>query len=233
MDQREDMCALVQQLARDTFLQDDGDLKSDHHNKNNNHHNNNLTEKTTLIVPDTTQGPGKDLVTRVSALVGKVHPTTGVFWITSPPSSLSPSSSSSSRFNAIETHSPWLRLHNLRYRDIITDQSHQQRLNEPHPAEAIDERFDLIVMIRFLQRSLFAPLVHHWLRPGGFLILSTFVSDTDLPHYTKPGPTHRLQSKTEAREIFEFLGLKVVMEEISLIEDGTRPVATVMAQKPI
>ncbi|KAF9937155.1 hypothetical protein BGZ67_001602 [Mortierella alpina] len=88
-------------------------------------------------------------------------------------------------------------------------------------------------MIRFLQRPLLEPLVQHWLRPGGFVLLSTFVSDVDLPHYSKPGPAHRLQSKTEARDIFERLGLEIVLDEVSLIEDGTRSVATVVAQLPL
>ncbi|KAF9947883.1 hypothetical protein BGZ72_010179, partial [Mortierella alpina] len=50
--------------------------------------------------------------------------------------------------------------------------------------------------------------------------------------YSKPGPVHRLQSRTEAREIFERLDLDVVLDEVSLIEDGSRSTATVVAQMP-
>ncbi|KAG0231296.1 hypothetical protein BGX31_005564 [Mortierella sp. GBA43] len=200
LDQREDMCALVQQLARDTFLCDDSDDKIG--NDTNGSH------------------PGRALASRVSTITGKIDPTTGVLWV-----------SSSSTSGPMESRQQPLRLKNVRYRDEAMDEAHQQLLNQPTDSTTPDERFDLVVMIRFLQRPLFAPLVHHWLRPGGFIVLSTFVSDHDLPQYSKPGPAHRLQSKTEARDIFEGLGLKVVMDEISLIEDGTRPVATVVAQK--
>ncbi|KAF9946235.1 hypothetical protein BGZ72_000514, partial [Mortierella alpina] len=79
---------------------------------------------------------------------------------------------------------------------------------------------------------LLKPLVQHWLRPGGFVLLSIFFSDVDPPQYSKPDPAHRLQFKTEAREIFERLGLDVVLNEVSLIEDGSRSVATVVAQMP-
>ncbi|KAF9572894.1 hypothetical protein BGW38_008479, partial [Lunasporangiospora selenospora] len=39
------------------------------------------------------------------------------------------------------------------------------------PCQSRDDRFDLVVIIRFLQRSLFPPLIKHWIRPGGFLLL--------------------------------------------------------------
>ncbi|KAG0364339.1 hypothetical protein BC939DRAFT_475179 [Gamsiella multidivaricata] len=166
--------------------------------------------------------PGMELATRVGFLVGKVDSESGVFWVSSP--------------SSIPSHPQGkagpLRLQNIRYHDVVLDQQQQQLLGSAAATETKDQRFDLIIMIRFLQRSLFAPLVENWLRPGGFIILSTFVSDKDLPQYSKPGPAHRLQSRSEASDIFESLGLNIVSEEVSLIEDGRRPVATVVARKP-
>ncbi|KAF8930450.1 hypothetical protein BGZ58_008241 [Dissophora ornata] len=179
------------------------------------------------FLQDEETSTGKDLVARVNTLVGKVDSKTGVFWIS--PSPTSPNGSDEK--HSVKDWYPLLQP-NIRHYDADLDRDHQELLAKSS-VTSTEDGFDLIVMIRFLQRSLFAPLVEHWLRPGGFLVLSTFVSDTDLPEYSKPGPAHRLQSKSEAREIFEALGLKVVMEEISLVEDGTRPVANVVAQKPI
>ncbi|KAG0211285.1 hypothetical protein BGX28_008230 [Mortierella sp. GBA30] len=229
MDQRTDACERALQLARDTFPRKDFDdneklNENDKNNDNNNH-----------------------LASRVSIVVGKIDPKTGEFWIShSQPSLCTPRVDGMPQQE--QQQQPLSSLQNVRHLDPAQDQLWQQYMTELEqkqddpimssttttgPATLNDDRFDLIIMIRFLQRSLLTPLVQHWLRPGGFLLLSTFVSDQDLPNYSKPGPAHRLHSRTEAREIFERLGLEIVLDEISLIEDGARSVATVVAQKPI
>ncbi|KAI1316295.1 hypothetical protein EDD11_010138 [Mortierella claussenii] len=168
------------------------------------------------------QPSGRDLAERVQTIVGKIDPQTGIFWV--------PSSTSQLKY-PLPAPLP-LPLDNIRYRDPSTDERHRRILRE-RSGSNLDNRYDLIIMVRFLQRSLFVPMIEHWLRPGGFVLLSTFVSDVDLPSYSKPGPAHRLNTRAEAREIFEGLGLQVIMDEVSVIEDAKRSVATVVARKPI
>ncbi|KAG0263779.1 hypothetical protein DFQ27_001604 [Actinomortierella ambigua] len=166
---------------------------------------------------------------RVSTLVAKVDSRTGVLWV--------------DKMQLESTTIPPVILPNIRYYDPDFDQqciaaleSSSSSTHPPSlPPTQLPRRtapFDLIVMIRFLERNAMSLIVEHWLAPGGFLLLSHFVQDKDLPVYTKPGPHHRLQSKTEARDWLTRLGLKVVMDEISAIEDG-RPVSNVLAQKPL
>ncbi|KAG0245497.1 hypothetical protein BGW41_000124 [Actinomortierella wolfii] len=174
-----------------------------------------------------------DYAARVSTLVAKIDSKTGVLWV--------------DRAQLEPLSAPPLILANVRYHDQDLDEQCTAALSSSSlvehsssscttlPAELQQQRtepFDLIVMIRFLERNAMAPIVEHWLAPGGFLLLSHFVQDKDLPVYTKPGPHHRLQSKTEARDWFMRLGLEIVMEEISTIEDG-RPVSNTLARKPL
>ncbi|KAF9158378.1 hypothetical protein DFQ26_007720 [Actinomortierella ambigua] len=197
-------------------------------------------EKSTTLARTTLSNSGQEhddrkknkYSSRVSTLVAKVDSRTGVLWV--------------DKMQLESTAIPPIILPNIRYLDPDFDQqciaaleSSSSSSSSTHPPSLPPTQlpgrtapFDLIVMIRFLERNAMSLIVEHWLAPGGFLLLSHFVQDKDLPVYTKPGPHHRLQSKTEARDWLTRLGLKVVMDEISAIEDG-RPVSNVLAQKPL
>ncbi|KAF9311975.1 hypothetical protein BG003_006773 [Podila horticola] len=155
---------------------------------------------------------------RISTIVGKIDPKTGVLWIKPKP----PKTGSG-------TVTPTLFLENIRH--VVSCQDEFTLDTENEYPERSSDRFDLIVMIRFLERAVLAPMVEHWLRPGGFIVWSTFVADPDLPAYSKPGPGHRLNSKSEARTILQGLGLEIVVSEISRVEDGKRSVANIVARK--
>lgn len=170
---------------------------------------------------DVTQGSNNnnnEYVSRISTIVGKVDSKTGVLWIKPKPSE-----------RGSRTTSPSLFLDNIQYDISCQDDSILDALKE-YPERSSD-RFDLIVMIRLLERAVLAPMVEYWLRPGGFIVWSTFVADPDLPAYSKPGPGHRLNSKDEARTILQDLGLEIIVSEISRVEDGKRSVANIVARK--
>jgi len=218
VDQRLDACERTLQLAKETFCHPD---------------DNEQEETRPAKKKEGSEGRGGgSLDSRISTVAGKVDATTGQFWIAQD-QPLPPHNSIGGDFmNARELKRNPLVLPNVRSHDPERDKE-LLVLNAGDQERSWEDHFDLIIMIRFLQRPLISPMVQHWLRPGGFILLSTFVSDPDLPPYSKPGSLHRLQSKAEAREIFEGLGLKVVMDEISLAEDGLRSIATVVAQKPL
>ncbi|KAF9978449.1 hypothetical protein BGZ73_002345 [Actinomortierella ambigua] len=195
-------------------------------------------EQQRLDLSISTSQNNSEYAARISTLVAKVDSKTGVLWVDK--AQLEP------------TSVPPLVLPNVRYHDRDLDEQCMAALESPSSSSSSTEAalsltheclpptrqrgwatpFDLIVMIRFLERNAMSSIVEHWLAPGGFVLLSHFVQDTDLPVYTKPGPHHRLQSKTEARDWLTRLGLEVVVDEISAIEDG-RPVSNVLARKPL
>ncbi|KAG0030124.1 hypothetical protein BGZ82_007576, partial [Podila clonocystis] len=179
-------CERAEQLARDTFG-DDRPMESVQESSSKNN----------------------GFASRVSTIVGKIDPKTGVLWIKPKPSD--------------KGTIPTLFLENIRYNASCQDEFILDALKK-YPERSSDQ-FDLIVMIRFLERAVLAPMVEHWLRPGGFIVWSTFVADPDLPAYSKPGPGHRLNSKDEATTILQDLGLEIEVSEISRVEDGKRSVA--------
>ncbi|KAF9383104.1 hypothetical protein CPB97_006755 [Podila verticillata] len=198
-------CERAEQLARDTFGED-GPMSSVHQSNSKNINN------------DDDDNNSNGYASRVSTIVGRIDPKAGVLWIKHKPSEAEGRNTT-----------PTLFLKNIRYEvssqdDLILDtlKKHSERSSD---------RFDLIVMIRFLERAILAPMVEHWLQPGGFIVWSTFVADLDLPAYSKPGPAHRLNSKDEARTILQELGLEIIVSEISRVEDGKRSVANIVARK--
>ncbi|KAF9374782.1 hypothetical protein CPC16_001078 [Podila verticillata] len=198
-------CERAEQLAHYTFGED-GPLSSEQQSNSKNINNND----------DSNNSNG--YASRVSTIVGRVDPKAGILWIKHKPSEIG---------RRITT--PSLFLKNIRYEDSSHDDLILDTLKK-HP-EGSSDRFDLIVMIRFLERAVLAPMVEHWLQPGGFIVWSTFVADLDLPAYSKPGPAHRLNSKDEARTILQELGLEIIVSEISRVEDGKRSVANIVARK--
>ncbi|KAG0087833.1 hypothetical protein BGZ92_006943 [Podila epicladia] len=188
-------CERAEQLARDTFG-NDGPMDATQGSNNNNN----------------------EYASRISTIIGKVDPKTGVLWLKPKPSEKGSRTTSTSLF-----------LDKIQYDISCRDNLFVDAL-KAYPERSSD-RFDLIIMIRFLERAVLAPMVEHWLRPGGFIVWSTFVADPDLPVYSKPGPGHRLNSKDEARIILLELGLDIVVSEISRVEDGKRSVANIVARK--
>lgn len=200
-------CERAEHLARDTFG-DDGPMRSIQQSNGKDINN------------DRDNYNSNGYASRVSTIVGKIDPKAGVLWIKHKPSEME---------SRITTPTPTLFLKNIRHEASSQDDLILDTLKEH--SERSSDRFDLIVMIRFLERAVLAPMVEHWLQPGGFIVWSTFVADQDLPAYSKPGPAHRLNSKDEARTILQELGLEIVVSEISRVEDGTRSVANIVARK--
>ncbi|ORX95424.1 hypothetical protein K493DRAFT_315001 [Basidiobolus meristosporus CBS 931.73] len=93
-------------------------------------------------------------------------------------------------------------------------------------ASFLDKQFDLVICIRFLERSSFS-IIDKLVAPGGILLYSTFVDG--VIEFDKPsGKNHRL----ELGELKEYFGHYTILHDrIEYIEDG-RPVNSFLAQKP-
>lgn len=88
-----------------------------------------------------------------------------------------------------------------------------------------DQSFDLILMNRFLNRSLY-PYMRAHTRPGGYVLISTFAEGAEV--FGSPKNPNLLIKKHElAKEFAEF---EVIVDKISRIEDG-RPVASFLARR--
>lgn len=86
--------------------------------------------------------------------------------------------------------------------------------------------FDLIVMIRFLNRHLFDYIRHH-LRPGGYLLVQTFTQGVEA--FSSPkNPNFILKPDELAKE---FSAFEVIIDKIDTLADG-RPVASFLARRP-
>ncbi|WP_051678536.1 methyltransferase domain-containing protein [Thiomicrospira pelophila] len=88
-----------------------------------------------------------------------------------------------------------------------------------------NQSFDLILMNRFLNRSLY-PYMRAHTRPGGYVLISTFAEGAEV--FGSPKNPNLLIKKHElAKEFAEF---EVIVDKISRIEDG-RPVASFLARR--
>ncbi|MBE0493283.1 MAG: methyltransferase domain-containing protein [Thiomicrospira sp.] len=88
-----------------------------------------------------------------------------------------------------------------------------------------NQSFDLILMNRFLNRSLY-PYMRAHTRPGGYVLISTFVEGVEV--FGSPKNPNLIVKKHElAKEFAEF---EVIVDKISRIEDG-RPVASFLARR--
>ncbi|CAG8536601.1 3111_t:CDS:2, partial [Paraglomus brasilianum] len=96
----------------------------------------------------------------------------------------------------------------------------------------LDRTYDLVLMIRFLSRELF-PTIRRLVRPGGYVLISTFVNSPSHPLYSNPKSNkHRLELN-ELRGIFEkWDDFDIVKDVIEVIEDG-RPVNSFLARKVV
>ena len=89
-----------------------------------------------------------------------------------------------------------------------------------------ESQFDLITMVRFLNRDVFS-FIKESLNPGGFVLIQTFVEGVE--SFKSPKNPNFILKKGELAE--NFAGFKVITDRIDTIEDG-RPVNSFIAQKP-
>ncbi|CAG8790858.1 7843_t:CDS:1, partial [Racocetra persica] len=89
------------------------------------------------------------------------------------------------------------------------------------------QTYDLVLCVRFLRRKFFDTMMK-MVKPGGFLLISTFVNDGVHSYKYPKGETHRL--KLGELDAFFQDQFEVLQNEIELIEDG-RPVNSFLARK--
>jgi len=85
--------------------------------------------------------------------------------------------------------------------------------------------FDLIMMVRFLERDLFSYMRQHC-RPGGYVMIQTFVEGVEVFGSPK-NPNYILRFGELAKEFNEF---DVIVDKIDALSDG-RPVASFLARR--
>ncbi|KAL1921316.1 uncharacterized protein VTP21DRAFT_11032 [Calcarisporiella thermophila] len=93
------------------------------------------------------------------------------------------------------------------------------------------ETYDLILMVRFLARALL-PQLPYLLRPGGYLLVSQFVTDgVHVYHKPQDGPLRLQLGELRAMyENIEGVRMEVVEDVVESIEDG-RPVNSFLARR--
>lgn len=87
-----------------------------------------------------------------------------------------------------------------------------------------DERFDLIVMIRYLNRALY-PWIKQHLAPGGILVMQTFTEGVEAFGSPK-NPNFILRAGELAKTFSDF---EIIVDKIEPLKDG-RPVASFVAK---
>lgn len=86
--------------------------------------------------------------------------------------------------------------------------------------------FDLIVMVRYLNRELF-DLMESQLKPGGYLLIQTFVEGVE--SFGSPKNPNFILAKNELAERFSHFS--IIHNQQEVLADG-RPVISFIAQKP-
>ncbi len=87
------------------------------------------------------------------------------------------------------------------------------------------QRLDLIVMMRFLNRSVVAKMAQ-MLKPGGFVVIQTFVEGVE--QMGSPKNPNFILKKGELAKTFG--AFNIIVDRIDALKDG-RPVASFIAQK--
>ncbi len=90
-----------------------------------------------------------------------------------------------------------------------------------------EKQFDLVVVMRYLNRALFAQ-IDQAIAPGGMLLYQTFVSGVEA--FDSPKNPNVILEKGELSEVFS--GYQIFVDRIEKLKDG-RPVASFIAQKPL
>ena len=93
------------------------------------------------------------------------------------------------------------------------------------PACLPEQKFDLITVVRFLNRDMFT-YIKESISPGGFVLFQTFVEGVE--KFDSPKNPNYILGKTELAEVFD--GFNIIVDRIDQLNDG-RPVASFIAQK--
>lgn len=89
-----------------------------------------------------------------------------------------------------------------------------------------NDQFDLILMMRFLNRDLYQYIRQHT-RPGGYVLIQTFVEGVEV--FGSPKNPQFILQKGELAKVFA--EYEVIIDKIEHIADG-RPVASFLARNP-
>ena len=87
--------------------------------------------------------------------------------------------------------------------------------------------FDLVLMMRYLNRDLFASL-RQAVNPGGYLVMQAFMQGAEA--FGSPKNPNFLLAPGELAEVFS--DFTIIVDRIECLADG-RPVGSFIAQKPI
>ncbi|MDG6777891.1 methyltransferase domain-containing protein [Thiomicrorhabdus sp. zzn3] len=90
-----------------------------------------------------------------------------------------------------------------------------------------DSQFDLVMVMRFLNRALFTQ-IDAMIKPGGFVVFQTFTEGAEA--YGSPKNPNFLLKEGELSEVFA--DYRIITDKIEKLPDG-RPVASFIAQKPV
>ncbi|WP_051144893.1 methyltransferase domain-containing protein [Thiomicrorhabdus sp. Kp2] len=90
-----------------------------------------------------------------------------------------------------------------------------------------NQQFDLITMVRFLNRDIFE-YIEQVTRPGGFVLFQTFTEGVE--KFDSPKNPNFILKPTELAQVFS--GFNIIIDRIDTLDDG-RPVASFLAQKPL
>ena len=88
-----------------------------------------------------------------------------------------------------------------------------------------EQKFDLITVVRFLNRDMFS-YIKESIAQGGFVLFQTFVEGVE--KFDSPKNPNFILGKTELAEVFD--GFNIIVDRIDQLNDG-RPVASFIAQK--
>ncbi len=90
-----------------------------------------------------------------------------------------------------------------------------------------DTQFDLVVVVRYLNRTLFQR-IERAVSPGGVVLYQTFV--TGVEAFGSPKNPNVILKTDELSKVFS--GYQIIVDRIEKLKDG-RPVASFIAQKPL
>jgi len=89
-----------------------------------------------------------------------------------------------------------------------------------------DETFDLVMVMRFLNRDLFEP-IKEMIKPGGWIVFQTFTEGVE--RFGSPKNPNFILKHGELSQVFN--DFKIITDRMETLSDG-RPVASFIAQKP-
>jgi len=94
------------------------------------------------------------------------------------------------------------------------------------PGCLTDQTFDLVMVMRFLNRDLFEP-IKQMIKPGGWIVFQTFSQGAE--KFGSPKNPNFILLPGELAEVFK--DFKIITDRMDELPDG-RPVASFIAQKP-